>query len=845
MVSFFAFCFFVIGHSALAATYCLDLDGSVCHNTVYSLEDFVEGLPTTGNYYPAYNHNIEGDWLDFTTTNYHFHVPLVLIEDYLDNSGIYSNYQWNSVDKDRNLVHDSIDEIVEVFEEVYVDYFGSKSKYKFKKWDGKLDVYISYDPGNNDSYGYYSSDGYLVVDPRYTSGEVEATIVHELFHVIEENYIGEALWDGYGHGNFIEGMAVLMEGNILTWEKGYLVYLDSAPNLRPEISIFTDGKNYGISDYGAYIWYLYLYQNYGTDFVKNVLEAYSEVSSESVAYRGFLAVDKVLKEKESSSVKEAYLGYVTWNYDYSNDKDGDSFNPVTITKSHSKLPVPAVSVSSLEAPSYFGSNYVEFDVRGIEGSMEVEFTGNLQADYYLSFLSVENGYVDYDNRIEYFVEKGGGYPFVIPNLGDYDKVVMVVSVVDVSGSDFIDVFSDFVYPYSYSAKKIEIESIIENEDISLDIDLSEYFVLDAGMEWGYEGSLVAEEEVVNLDNVVISKECGAKDGCVKYVYEDDEFDLSLWQNSVSIFTVNGRNIKKVKLLSDESFEIKIEKDAYVYFGLDPKSKDILDVKLVCNPYLKSLLEFNGGVHESFNPVCELAYVDSVGSIESIVFSDFYVKGFGLVRRDIDYYYDGVKLAGGGEELVSTNFADIKLEEAVVLVEEDVFSDLKVNDDNFDAINYLYDLDVVSGYSDGTFKPTNAVNRAELLKILVEGNGVSPSLEDYSNCFSDVTDDWYVPYVCYAKDEGWVDGYPDGTFKPAQTVNKVEAIKMLLNSKGVEVPEVAAEAPYGDVGIGEWFTPFIYVAKGLGILEESGAYYGPAKGMTRGGIAENLYRLLIL
>ncbi len=176
-------------------------------------------------------------------------------------------------------------------------------------------------------------------------------------------------------------------------------------------------------------------------------------------------------------------------------------------------------------------------------------------------------------------------------------------------------------------------------------------------------------------------------------------------------------------------------------------------------------------------------------------------------------------------------------------EEIVISDLSENHRNREAIEYLYGKGYVNGYDDGTFKPDKDINRAEFLKILVEGVGVSPTASEYSNCFSDVTEDWYVPYVCYAKENGWVDGYPDGSFKPARTVNKVEAIKMLLNSQGVEVPETVSEDPFTDVPRGEWFAQFIDVAKDMGILEETGDFLDPSANMTRGNISENLFRLL--
>jgi len=176
----------------------------------------------------------------------------------------------------------------------------------------------------------------------------------------------------------------------------------------------------------------------------------------------------------------------------------------------------------------------------------------------------------------------------------------------------------------------------------------------------------------------------------------------------------------------------------------------------------------------------------------------------------------------------------------------VFLDVDTSNPNEEAISYLYGQGIIGGYTDGTFKPDNSLNRAELLKILVEGQGITPDSTVYNNCFSDVTDDWYAPYVCYAKEQGWVDGYEDGAFQPAKNVNRVEAIKMLINSQGLgdQLESVVDEDLFEDVDKTAWYASYLKLAKDLGILEEENGNYNPSGDMKRGSICENLYRLLI-
>lgn len=165
--------------------------------------------------------------------------------------------------------------------------------------------------------------------------------------------------------------------------------------------------------------------------------------------------------------------------------------------------------------------------------------------------------------------------------------------------------------------------------------------------------------------------------------------------------------------------------------------------------------------------------------------------------------------------------------------------------NQEAIEYLYIHRVISGYPDDTFRPDTTVNRAELLKILVGGQGVNPDTDQFKNCFPDVTDEWFAPYICYAKTSGWVSGYPDGTFGPGLEVNKAEAIKMMVNSQKYTLPESIINDVYFDVLTNDWFAPYVITAKEKNLLEEIGSLFKPEALMTRAGISENIYRAMYI
>jgi hypothetical protein len=132
--------------------------------------------------------------------------------------------------------------------------------------------------------------------------------------------------------------------------------------------------------------------------------------------------------------------------------------------------------------------------------------------------------------------------------------------------------------------------------------------------------------------------------------------------------------------------------------------------------------------------------------------------------------------------------------------------------------------------------------------LIEAQGVTPDENVYKNCFSDVGSEWYAPYVCYAKVEGWVSGYSNGEFRPGNPVNKVEALKILFNVyeaglvEGVEV----AELNYPDLDPNAWYAIYVWKASKLGILEEpAGSTFDAGAELTRAQMAHILYSFLVV
>lgn len=177
-----------------------------------------------------------------------------------------------------------------------------------------------------------------------------------------------------------------------------------------------------------------------------------------------------------------------------------------------------------------------------------------------------------------------------------------------------------------------------------------------------------------------------------------------------------------------------------------------------------------------------------------------------------------------------------------------FPDVSKDHKNFYAVEVLKAASVLGGYPDGTFKPENGINRAEYATVLVNAIlGESPDANTYKNCFPDVTTEWFAPHICYAKEQGWIAGYPDGTFQPVKNVNRAEALLMMFNSTEPESADLVpmTEDPFADVSMDQWFAKYVNLAKTVQITEESSGNFYPGNDATRGVVAEYLFRKMVV
>ncbi|MFH0776144.1 MAG: S-layer homology domain-containing protein [Patescibacteria group bacterium] len=144
------------------------------------------------------------------------------------------------------------------------------------------------------------------------------------------------------------------------------------------------------------------------------------------------------------------------------------------------------------------------------------------------------------------------------------------------------------------------------------------------------------------------------------------------------------------------------------------------------------------------------------------------------------------------------------------------------------------LEILAGYPDGSVKPDNKINRAELAKIAVKAFGLANATET----FADVPDDaWYAPFVgaLQAAGAAWTTGT---NYQPEANVTRGEAVWVLLKAAGVDLANTTVEKLFPDVSTKHRFAAAITYAAQNGIVSGyDNGNFGPGDTLTRGQVAK--------
>jgi hypothetical protein len=135
-----------------------------------------------------------------------------------------------------------------------------------------------------------------------------------------------------------------------------------------------------------------------------------------------------------------------------------------------------------------------------------------------------------------------------------------------------------------------------------------------------------------------------------------------------------------------------------------------------------------------------------------------------------------------------------------------------------AVRKAINLGIVNGYSDGTFRPSSAVTRAEFTTMLIRslkltGDAGTPAFKDLS-----AIPVWARDSVAQAVNMGIINGYSDDSFRPSNQITRAEMAVMIVKALKLPVSE-PNNLYFSDVEhIPMWAKPYVSAAYAVGLLK---------------------------
>lgn len=154
----------------------------------------------------------------------------------------------------------------------------------------------------------------------------------------------------------------------------------------------------------------------------------------------------------------------------------------------------------------------------------------------------------------------------------------------------------------------------------------------------------------------------------------------------------------------------------------------------------------------------------------------------------------------------------------------------------EAVNYVSDKELMNGVGIG-FDPNGTMTRGMLVTVLYRMAGAPEVTGKVSEKFTDCTDgSWYADAVLWASENKIVDGYEGGTYKPTKAVTRQEMAKILYGYDklgGKTADGITEKLTYTDVdAIGEWALESVTYCTAAGYLAGSNGAFNPKGTATR-------------
>jgi N-acetylmuramoyl-L-alanine amidase len=167
-----------------------------------------------------------------------------------------------------------------------------------------------------------------------------------------------------------------------------------------------------------------------------------------------------------------------------------------------------------------------------------------------------------------------------------------------------------------------------------------------------------------------------------------------------------------------------------------------------------------------------------------------------------------------------------------------FPDVNEGLPSHDAIEYLTGCKIISGFPNGTFGPEQTLTRGQATKVLVLWREVPPV--DKGPTFTDL-DAIYRSYVTRAAAQGWITGYPDGSFKAYTTLSRQQMAIIMVRAMGWETDAQKLSSAKIEQTLGAFSDaaaiatvarPYVAMAVQKGLFGGANGCFSPQEGITR-------------
>lgn len=176
---------------------------------------------------------------------------------------------------------------------------------------------------------------------------------------------------------------------------------------------------------------------------------------------------------------------------------------------------------------------------------------------------------------------------------------------------------------------------------------------------------------------------------------------------------------------------------------------------------------NGGHHPRPKPTVEIEDDDALGLNTTDHFA--YIVGYGNGEVRPQNNITRAEVATIFFRLLTDDVRDENL------TKTNRYSDVAATSWYNTAVSTLSSMGIITGYPDGTFRPNAAITRAEFAAIAArfDNDGDKTAAK-----FSDIATHWAKDEISIAYNNGWINGYPNGTFGPQRDITRAETMTLV-------------------------------------------------------------------